>query len=38
MNAVHVNSVEEDKRLRTILDFELFPTFKKPFTCPQSLA
>lgn len=34
MNAVHVNSVEEDKRLRTILDFEPFPTFKKPFTRP----
>lgn len=36
MNAVHVNSVEKGKRLRMRLDFELFPTPKKPSTCPVS--
>lgn len=34
-NVVYVNSVK-DKRSSTILDFELFPTLKKPFTCPVS--
>lgn len=32
-HVVHVNSME-DKRLRTILDFELFSTLKQPCTCP----
>lgn len=35
--AVHVNSVKKDNRLRTILNFELFCTLKKPFTCPEPL-
>lgn len=35
--AVHVNSVKKDNRLRTILNFELFCTLKKPFTCPGLL-
>lgn len=37
MKVVHVNSVQEDKRLRTILDFEFFFILKKPFACPHSL-
>lgn len=35
---VHVNSVEEDERLRTILDFDLFPTLKKPPTVHSLLS
>lgn len=37
MKAVHENSVEKEKRLRTVLNFELFCTLKKPFICPEPL-
>lgn len=35
-NVVHVNSLEEDKRLRTLLDFEATYTYEITY-CPQSL-
>lgn len=33
LNVIHVNSVEEEKRLRTIPVFEVVLTPEKPFAC-----